>query len=60
MLILLMAGCAIAGMQTAGPLADRLGSRTLTATEVPEPAGMLLTAAAAAGLLARRRRRPEV
>lgn len=32
MLILLMAGCAIAGMQAAGPLADRLGSRTLTAT----------------------------
>ncbi|WP_327143958.1 MFS transporter [Nocardia sp. NBC_01327] len=31
-LILLMAGCAIAGMQAAGPLADRLGSRTLTAT----------------------------
>ncbi|AYF74994.1 MFS transporter [Nocardia yunnanensis] len=31
MLILLMSGCAIAGMQTAGPLADRLGSRALTA-----------------------------
>ncbi|MCU1644768.1 MAG: Membrane protein MosC [Nocardia sp.] len=31
-LILLMAGCAIVGMQAAGPLADRLGSRTLTAT----------------------------
>ncbi|MGW4123914.1 MFS transporter [Nocardia sp. NPDC004711] len=32
MLILLMATCAILGMQAAGPLADRLGSRTLTAT----------------------------
>ncbi|MFB8009389.1 MFS transporter [Nocardia sp. NPDC056000] len=32
MLILLMAGCAIIGMQAAGPLADRFGSRTLTAT----------------------------
>ncbi|MFE3256207.1 MFS transporter [Nocardia sp. NPDC059091] len=32
MLILLMAACAILGMQAAGPLADRLGSRTLTAT----------------------------
>ncbi|MFE6862537.1 MFS transporter [Nocardia sp. NPDC057668] len=32
MLILLMAASAIVGMQTAGPLADRLGSRTLTAT----------------------------
>ncbi|MGX1806584.1 MFS transporter [Nocardia sp. NPDC055321] len=32
MLILLMATSAIVGMQTAGPLADRLGSRTLTAT----------------------------
>lgn len=31
MLILLMAACAIAGMQAAGPLADRFGSRTLTA-----------------------------
>ncbi|WP_071344595.1 MFS transporter [Nocardia seriolae] len=31
MLILLMAACAILGMQAAGPLADRLGSRTLTA-----------------------------
>ncbi|MTE11785.1 MFS transporter [Nocardia aurantiaca] len=31
MLILLMAACAIIGMQAAGPLADRLGSRTLTA-----------------------------
>ncbi|QLY32087.1 MFS transporter [Nocardia huaxiensis] len=31
MLLLLMAVAAIAGMQTAGPLADRLGSRTLTA-----------------------------
>lgn len=31
MLILLMAGGAIAGMQAAGPLADRFGSRTLTA-----------------------------
>ncbi len=30
MLLLFMAACAIAGMQTAGPLADRLGSRTLT------------------------------
>lgn len=30
--ILLMSVCAIAGMQAAGPLADRLGSRTLTAT----------------------------
>ncbi|MFE3105827.1 MFS transporter [Nocardia tengchongensis] len=34
MLILLMTVCAIAGMQTAGPLADRLGSRTLTAAAV--------------------------
>ncbi|GAB2566976.1 MFS transporter [Nocardia heshunensis] len=32
MLILLMAACAILGMQAAGPLADRFGSRTLTAT----------------------------
>ncbi|MBL1074931.1 MFS transporter [Nocardia sp. 2] len=32
MLLLLMAVAAIAGMQTAGPLADRLGSRTLTAS----------------------------
>ncbi|MFE3195648.1 MFS transporter [Nocardia sp. NPDC059240] len=31
MLILFMAGCAILGMQAAGPLADRFGSRTLTA-----------------------------
>ncbi|WP_235947441.1 MFS transporter [Nocardia terrae] len=31
MLILLMAACAILGMQAAGPLADRFGSRTLTA-----------------------------
>lgn len=30
MLILLMAGCAIVGMQAAGPLADRFGSRALT------------------------------
>ncbi|WP_067562229.1 MFS transporter [Nocardia acidivorans] len=32
MLILLMAGAAIVGMQAAGPLADRFGSRALTAT----------------------------
>ncbi|MEC3913043.1 MFS transporter [Nocardia sp. CDC160] len=32
MLILLMAACAIGGMQAAGPLADRFGSRALTAT----------------------------
>ncbi|MGV9667517.1 MFS transporter [Nocardia niigatensis] len=32
MLILFMAACAIAGMQAAGPLADRLGSRALTGT----------------------------
>ncbi|MFC9997990.1 MFS transporter [Nocardia sp. NPDC127526] len=31
MLLLLMAAAAIAGMQAAGPLADRFGSRTLTA-----------------------------
>ncbi|MET9492834.1 MFS transporter [Nocardia sp. NPDC006630] len=42
MLILLMAGCAIAGMQAAGPLADRLGSRTLTATAATILSGALI------------------
>ncbi|WP_330183135.1 MFS transporter [Nocardia sp. NBC_01503] len=46
MLILLMAGCAIIGMQAAGPLADRFGSRTLTATA----AGLLSIALIGPGL----------
>lgn len=55
MLILLMAACAIVGMQTAGPLADRVGSRTLTAAAVTLLAATLLgpahaTSPAALGL----------
>ncbi|WP_067720575.1 MFS transporter [Nocardia yamanashiensis] len=42
MLILLMAAAAIAGMQTAGPLADRLGSRALTALAATEMSLALL------------------
>ncbi|MFF0637645.1 MFS transporter [Nocardia sp. NPDC004151] len=52
MLILLMAGCAIVGMQTAGPPADRLGSRTLTAAAVTLLALTLLGPAHAASPVA--------